>query len=140
MMNNYYTGVGSREISDEEYSLLSEIGKKMASLGYILRSGGAEGSDRAFQEGACSVSQKLTEIWLPWEGFSKDLQQKYPDCNYNAFMSLYEYNVARKEFITLGIIPWFDNMGEREAHLHPEGWISPVKKLHARNYYHFKFL
>ena len=64
-MNNYYTGVGSREISDEEYSLLSEIGKKMASLGYILRSGGAEGSDRAFQEGACSVSQKLTEIWLP---------------------------------------------------------------------------
>jgi len=135
MNNIYYTGVGSRDITKEEYDLLSTIASRMAELGYILRSGGAKGSDSAFQEGACRIDQRLTEIWLPWENFNIKLQEKYPDCTYNVFMSLYEYNIARKEFITLGIIPWFDNMGEKEAHLHKEGWIAPAKKLHARNYY-----
>ena len=134
-MKVYYTGVGSREISKEEYSILVDIGERMAQLGYILRSGGAEGSDSAFQEGACKINQELTEIWLPWEDFNIKLQQKYPKCNYEKFMSLYEYNVARKELLTTAIIPWFDTMGNRGAHLHPEGWIAPVKKLHARNYY-----
>jgi len=48
----FYTGVGSRKTTLVVLNLMNRIAVKMASLGYTLRSGGAEGADKAFELGA----------------------------------------------------------------------------------------
>lgn len=41
----------------------------MAKKGFILRSGGADGCDSAFEKG-CDLVQGKKEIYLPWKGFN----------------------------------------------------------------------
>lgn len=71
-----YAGIGSRETPDHIAELMYEIAWKMADLGWVLRSGGAPGADRAFQRGceAYHIANKISnynqEIFLPWEGFN----------------------------------------------------------------------
>ena len=48
----YYTGVGSRSTPQDVLHLMTRIAMKMRDSGYILRSGGAEGADTAFEQGA----------------------------------------------------------------------------------------
>lgn len=48
----FYTGVGARATPNVVLSLMYRIAIKMASLGYTLRSGGADGADSAFEKGA----------------------------------------------------------------------------------------
>lgn len=66
-MNEFYTGIGSREAQDypEVMNRCQEFAKFCRASGLVLRSGGAEGCDQAFQMGA----DELAEIWLPWDGF-----------------------------------------------------------------------
>jgi hypothetical protein len=47
----YYAGIGSRQSPKEVLSEMTEIAKRLDSK-YILRSGGAEGADKAFEAGA----------------------------------------------------------------------------------------
>lgn len=66
-----YTGVGSREISDDEWIIMLTIGRKLNEKGYTLRSGAAAGADSAFEEGAIQGPNKdLREIYIPWKTFS----------------------------------------------------------------------
>lgn len=51
-MPKYYTGVGSRKAPEDILRLMTDIARMLAYKGYVLRSGGADGSDRAFEEGA----------------------------------------------------------------------------------------
>jgi len=51
----YYTGVGSRKTPKEILDLMYKIAAKAALCGYTLRSGGAEGADKAFEQGCDSV-------------------------------------------------------------------------------------
>lgn len=53
-MNKYYAGIGSRETPEHIQILMTAIAKKLNSMGYILRSGGALGADQAFEFGATS--------------------------------------------------------------------------------------
>ena len=62
----FYTGIGSRATPPEMLALMTKIAEKLQSQEYILRSGGAEGADLAFEAGA--GTQK--EIYLPWRGFN----------------------------------------------------------------------
>jgi hypothetical protein len=48
----YYTGVGSRKTPQDVLQLMCDIAKQLQTEGYTLRSGGAEGADRAFEAGA----------------------------------------------------------------------------------------
>lgn len=48
---DYYAGIGSRQTPSEILALMEEIAKKLAEKGLVLRSGGAEGADRAFERG-----------------------------------------------------------------------------------------
>jgi len=48
----YYTGVGARSTPQDILQLMTKIAFKMLNFGYILRSGGAEGADKAFEAGA----------------------------------------------------------------------------------------
>lgn len=76
----YYTGIGSRNTPEPILELMRNIGRKMALMGYTLRSGGATGADTAFADGwgdawvldaGIYASDKYkAEIYLPWEGFN----------------------------------------------------------------------
>lgn len=63
-----YTGIGSRETPQSILSLMKDYSVKMAKDNHILRSGGANGADSAFEEGCLSENGKM-EIYLPWKGF-----------------------------------------------------------------------
>lgn len=65
----YYTGIGSRETPNEIGLIMVEIAKVMASKGYVLRSGGANGADTAFEMG-CNHANGAKEIYVPWDGFN----------------------------------------------------------------------
>jgi len=64
----YYTGIGSRETPEEVLSLFTIVGEFLAKKGYILRSGGAKGADKAFEVG-CDKAKGKKEIYLPWRKF-----------------------------------------------------------------------
>jgi len=51
-----YTGVGSRKTPQFVLELMFRVAEKMASLGHVLRSGGAAGADSAFEAGCDSAS------------------------------------------------------------------------------------
>lgn len=72
IINNmkYYTGIGARSTPLETLKLMQTIGAVFAKS-WILRSGGANGADAAFESGAHSVDGP-TEIFLPWKGFNNN--------------------------------------------------------------------
>ena len=51
-MKTYYTGVGSRETPPDILKLMTEFARVANKMGMVLRSGGADGADRAFELGA----------------------------------------------------------------------------------------
>lgn len=55
-MNLCYTGVGARKTPREVLNLMSDIAFMLNDLGYTLRSGGAVGADRAFENTAVRKS------------------------------------------------------------------------------------
>lgn len=69
MTGNSYAGIGSRKTPSNVLADMVEIGSRLAQMGLILRSGGAEGADTAFENGALRVQGSQTEIFVPWKGF-----------------------------------------------------------------------
>lgn len=74
---SHYTGVGSRETPPEILGQMYHFAKNMANHGQILRTGGANGADNAFDEGARSVNDALIEMYLPWQGFNHHFSEYY---------------------------------------------------------------
>ena len=72
----FYTGIGSRETPKDIQALEIKIAHELELLGYILRSGAAEGSDMAFESGV--EDNHMKEIYLPWKGFNKHPSHLYP--------------------------------------------------------------
>lgn len=72
-MNKFYlTGIGSRKLLREDYPVICrDIKKIIAAVAdfAILRSGGAEGADSAF-ELAAYYNGMAMEIFVPWNGFN----------------------------------------------------------------------
>lgn len=64
-----YTGIGSRDTPPEIQTEMTALAKTLAEKGYTLRSGKADGADKAFQTGAESAKSKNLEIYIPWKGF-----------------------------------------------------------------------
>ncbi len=64
-----YTGVGSRKTPAAVLDFMADIAAALARQRWILRSGGADGADTAFEDGALSAGGS-TEIFLPWPGFN----------------------------------------------------------------------
>ena len=60
-----YTGIGSRETPLDIMNLMTRLANALANDNWILRSGGAEGADSAFERGAANK-----QIYLPWNGFN----------------------------------------------------------------------
>lgn len=66
----YYAGIGSRETPQEFLDTFTHLARFLSKKGFILRSGGAQGADIAFEKGVSD--NNLKEIWLPWEGFENN--------------------------------------------------------------------
>lgn len=102
-----YAGIGSRSVPPNIIEKMTAIGKALGEAGWLLRSGGASGSDLAFESG-CDMISGAKEIYLPWRNFN------------GSNSSLYS---PSKEAETLA------------ASIHP-AWhncSSGARKLHARN-------
>ena len=65
----FYTGIGSRSAPESVLHTMRLCARKLAWLGYTLRSGGADGADTAFEIGCDDVGGEK-EIYLPWAGFN----------------------------------------------------------------------
>ena len=103
-MTRFYAGVGSRQTPPDILSRMKTIAQDLSRKGWVLRSGGAEGADTAFEIGAGSKK----EIFLPWKGFNGN------DSGFHN-PTLGAYKLAES------VIPWWGTMSDG------------AKKLHARN-------
>lgn len=106
-MDKIYTGIGSRQTPQEVCALMRSIARQLVSKAWLLRSGGADGADQAFEDG-CDTAFGRKEIYLPWRFFNQNRSRLY-------FIPDVAYEIA--------------------ATLHPSWQYlkAPVKKLHARN-------
>jgi len=104
-MNKYYAGVGSRETPKDILDIMSKLAIKLESIGYTLRSGGANGADSAF---ASDVDNKI--VYIPWPGFNGINTQMIP-------------LTSDAECIAKSIHPAWNRL--------PQG----AQKLHIRNVY-----
>lgn len=109
----YYAGIGSRETPDFVLDIMVECGKYFAEKGYVLRSGGADGADSAFESG-CDMANGKKEIFLPWFNFNQNESSlSVPD--------FHNYNQAER--IAAEFHPNWDNLSQG------------AQKLHTRNVY-----
>lgn len=69
-----YAGIGSRDTPNDVLRLMTRIGKWLGAKRVVLRSGGAEGADSAFERGQGTIGPK--EIFLPWNGFNGRAMQR----------------------------------------------------------------
>lgn len=69
----YYAGIGSRETPEEILEMMTKIAEGL-SRNYILRSGGADGADSAFEKGA--GDKKIS--YIPWPGFNGSTEECIP--------------------------------------------------------------
>lgn len=60
-----YAGIGSRRTPPDVLVLMRRIAQSLGARGFVLRSGGAPGADRAFEVGSIS-----REIYIPFDGFN----------------------------------------------------------------------
>lgn len=70
-----YTGIGSRETPPEICQVMTKLAAKLEQDNYILRSGGADGADAAFEAGVHDNKNK--EIFLPWQNFNNNKSPLY---------------------------------------------------------------
>ena len=73
----FYTGVGSRETPKPVLEQMRSLAAALAQAGFTLRSGGAEGADTAFEQGARGVEGARMQIYLPWRGFNGNASPLY---------------------------------------------------------------
>jgi len=92
-----YTGVGSRNTPSSVLQIMHDIAVRLSDLGYTLRSGGADGADKAFESGtddkqiyyandanfqAMAIARKFHPAWERCSPFAKKLHGR------NAFQVL----------------------------------------------------
>jgi hypothetical protein len=69
-MSKIYTGVGSRQTPGFICELIEVIARRLGEMGWTVRSGGADGADSCFAQGAFNALT-MPEIYLPWPAFNK---------------------------------------------------------------------
>lgn len=70
MKQKFYAGIGSRKTPTNILELMTKIAEKLDTKGFILRSGGAIGSDIAFEKGS-----NHKQIFLPFTPYNGKISQ-----------------------------------------------------------------
>lgn len=76
MNKRYFAGIGARKTPQDILNKFFKIGAYLANKGFVLRSGGADGADEAFEDG-CVSENGAKEIYLPWKGFNNNDSELY---------------------------------------------------------------
>lgn len=63
-----YAGVGARDLPEDVAEVMTDLADQLEDMGYILRTGGASGSDEAFIDGVKDTNN--VELYLPWQGYN----------------------------------------------------------------------
>lgn len=111
---NSYAGIGSRETPEPVLTLMSRIAYDLAQRNWCLRSGAAQGADKAFEHG-CNAAGGQKEIYIPWTGFDGRNQRE----------------------IVLDRLPNVQQAYNLAERMHP-AWnrcSQGARKLHTRNIY-----
>jgi hypothetical protein len=106
-----YTGIGSRSTPENILGLIYQVSKKLDDMGFLLRSGGANGADSAFEE-----FSNNKEIYLPWNGFNN---RKHDGISYFTYSQCSGYLIAEKTVT--------------DFHPKPNALTNAGRKLMARN-------
>lgn len=85
-----FAGVGSRKTPDPVQETLRSACQRLAELGFMLRSGGADGADKACEQG-CDAGRGNKEIYLPWRNFNKNKSDLYTVSDTAKKVALYYY-------------------------------------------------
>lgn len=85
-----YAGIGSRDCPKEILHILAKTAYWLANKGFVLRSGAADGCDKAFEYG-CDKAKGEKEIYLPWKGFNGS-ESKYVVKDKKAFEIAAKYH------------------------------------------------
>lgn len=103
-MTRYYTGIGSRSTPPELEFTIRILAFELARLGFVLRSGAADGADAMFERSAIMAGGR-TEIWLPWAGF-------------NGHGSSYVVDSPKAYELAASVHPAWGRCSEAAQHLH----------------------
>lgn len=101
-MKRFYAGIGSRNTPLGIQSLMMQIAEKLSEQGYVLRSGGADGADRAFESKAGDKEIFYPNDAKPWA--IKEVQKYLPTdrSNFNKWKPYVQNTVARNMMQILG--------------------------------------
>ena len=96
----FWAGIGSRETPEEIQDMMTEIASYLEDIGYILRSGNAQGADQAFAKGV----KRAAQIWLPWMEFNQWFSLSHSEHKYavinpddeDAYSSIEKYHPKPK--------------------------------------------
>lgn len=91
----------------------------MAKMGYIIRHGGAIGSDKAGHNGAHSIDPSLCEVYISRDTPDSDINT---DGCFVHKLTKGEFKAIEKLYREINLIPWYDNM------------TYGAKRLHCRNF------
>ena len=118
-MQKTYAGIGSRQLSREEWELCYRTGRWLASEGWTLRTGACSGADQAFAEGALSLGGNVV-LCLPWPSY--EFKWVEPARGQGATRQLLQF--------------WDTDAFESVDKYHPNPSVlsDAVRKLHARNH------
>lgn len=93
-MVKFYAGVGSRTTPPAIILQMQLLAMTAALHGWTLRSGGAEGADNAFENGASLIPGNV-EIFLPWKQFN-DNNSEFTSPTPAAIDMAYQIHPGRK--------------------------------------------
>lgn len=110
--NKYYAGIGSRSTPNNILDLQCKIATQLEKDGWLLSSGGAEGSDEAFERGLPTITPN--RVILPWSGFNK----KYTSDGYFDYYSAKREIKEQCEDLASAIHPYWDNLKQSYRTLH----------------------
>jgi len=79
MKEIFYTGIGSRKTPEHVLKIMEKLAIVFANYDFVLRSGGADGADHAFEKG-CDLVKGKKEIYLPWKSFNGNNSEHYTQC------------------------------------------------------------
>lgn len=125
----FYTGVGSRKTPADVLELMVRIAMKAAQSGYVLRSGGAEGADKAFEQG-CDLVHGPKEIYYAKQATAEamDLAAQFHPA-WNAFTEYAKKLHGRNSFQVLGLT--LDKPSERFICWTPDGCVTHAQRTRA---------
>jgi len=70
-----YTGIGARKTPSAECAYMTKMATRLEAIGFLLRSGAANGADNAFESGVHHPDN--LESYLPWKGFNHSKSERY---------------------------------------------------------------